>query len=101
MDELDRAFDVVHSAGLRLMEIDGVFTVGVWSDLDSAEFRAALKVFGSDEAPVRYLDGPGIPVRYAARRVPGQPVPPNVRAAMECAASDPWNTRDAMLRGRR
>jgi hypothetical protein len=80
------------------MEIDGVFTVGVWSDLDSAEFRAALKVFGSDNAPIRYLDGPGVPVRYVTeRRVGGQPVPPDVRAAMERAPVEPWAVRDRML----
>lgn len=45
------------------MELDGVMTVGVWSWLDSAALREAIWTF-SPEAPIRYLNGNGIPDRY-------------------------------------
>jgi hypothetical protein len=49
------------------MDIDGVMTIGVWSWLDGVTLREALAIFEADPrhpAPVRYLDGPGIPDRY-------------------------------------
>ena len=49
--------------------------IRVWSDLDRPELREALRIFGSDGLPVRYLDGAGVPMRYKLRCVPGEPVP--------------------------
>jgi hypothetical protein len=89
---------VLSRAGVRIMQLDGVTTIGVWSDLDEPEVRAALRTFGSEQGPVRYLDGPGIPVRYKLRRVEGEPVPLSVLAEMERHPADPWKIRDAMLK---
>ena len=41
--------------------------IGIWSDLDGPEIRAALQEVG-------YLDGPGIPPPYSTRRVAGEAV---------------------------
>jgi len=65
------------------MQLDGVATVGVWSDLDGPELRAALRVFAPEALLVKYLDGPGIPARYKLRRVDGEPVPMGVLAERE------------------
>jgi hypothetical protein len=67
---------------MRLMELESGTTIGLWSDLDSAEVRAALRVFGSHVLPLRYLDSPQVPTRYKERRVQGEPVPMNVLAEM-------------------
>jgi hypothetical protein len=69
--ELARASGVLNRVGVRIMELDGVTTMGVWSDLDGPEVRAALRTMGGGEVPVRYLDGDGIPARYKVRRVTG------------------------------
>jgi hypothetical protein len=79
------------------MRIDGVDMVGVWSDLDRPEIRAALRVYGNGHLTVRYLDSDGIPMKYKLRRVPGEPVPTNVLVAMEQGPSEPWAVRDRML----
>src|SRR5215469_17965917 len=64
-DELARASRLLSEAGVRLMEINGVFTVGIWSDLDSPALRAAIRMFhDSGMPPIRYLDGPGIPPEF-------------------------------------
>ena len=82
------------------MEIDGRFTIGIWSDLDSPTLRAAIRVFHPDEMPpVRYLDGAGIPDRFKLRSVPGDPVPPAVLREMEANPEAPWEVRDRMLSG--
>ena len=48
--------------------------------------------------PIRYLDGPGIPMRYKARVPLGQPVPLNVVAAMQAESDQkPWEIREKML----
>lgn len=95
--EMERASGILSAAGVRLMELDGCMSVGVWSDLDGPEVRAALAVFGSGRLPVRYLDGAGVPMRYKARRVKGEPVPMAVLAEMERHAVEPWKVRDRML----
>jgi hypothetical protein len=95
--EMDRASELLSCAGVRLMEIGGVMTVGVWSDLDGPEIRDALRVFGSGDAPVRYLDGSGISDRYKVRRVAGDPVPISVLRAMEQHPQAPWKVRDELL----
>lgn len=95
--ELAQACSVLNRAGVRLMEVDGVTTVGIWSDLDGPEIRKALRAFGSHQLPVRYLDRAGIPARYKLRRVEGEPVPIDVLAEMERHPDEPWKVRDRML----
>jgi hypothetical protein len=95
-EELAHAATVLTKAGIRLMRIEGVDMVGIWSDLDGPEVRAALRVHGSDRVPVRYLDG-DVPMRFKLRRVPGEPVPQSVLTTMEKHAAEPWKVRDRML----
>ena len=95
--ELARASSVLNRAGARIMQLDGVTTIGVWSDLDGPKVRAALGVYGSDRLPVRYLDGAAIPMCYKLRRVEGEPVPQNVLLEMERSPREPWKVRDRML----
>jgi hypothetical protein len=78
------------------MALEGGATIGVWSDLDGPEVRAALRTFGSDRLPLRYLDGAGVPMRYKVRRVDGEPVPMNVLAEMERAQADLMEAPDPM-----
>src|SRR5258708_29459089 len=54
---LAHASGVLAAAGVRLMELGGTTTIGLSSDLDGPEIRAALEVFGSGLLPVRSLDG--------------------------------------------
>lgn len=79
------------------MQLDGVPTIGIWSDLDGPQIRGALRALGSAEVLVRYLDGAGIPTRYKLRRVEGEPVPMNVLAEMERHPDQPRTVRDRML----
>ena len=95
--ELARASAILSRAGVRIMALEGGATIGLWSDLDGPEVRAALRTFGSDRLPVRYLDGAGVPMRYKLRRVKGEPVPMNVLAEMERNPAEPWMVRDRML----
>lgn len=95
--ELSRASAILSRAGVRLMQLDGVTTVGIWSDLDGPEIRKALRTFGSHQLPVRYLDGADVPTRYKLRRVDGEPVPMNVLAEMQRHQDEPWKVRDRML----
>jgi hypothetical protein len=95
--ELARASGLLKRAGVRIMALEGGATIGVWSDLDGQEVRAALRAFESDRLPVRYLDGATIPMRYKLRRVAGEPVPMSVLAEMERHPADPWTVRDRLL----
>lgn len=95
--ELSRASAVLSRAGVRLMRLDGITTVGIWSDLDGPEIRKALRTFGSHQLPVRYLDGADVPTRYKLRRVDGEPVPMNVLTEMQRHQDEPWKVRDRML----
>ena len=97
--ELTRAGQVLRVNGVRLMVLAGAPTVGLWSDLDGPHIRAALARLGSGSLPVRYLDGPGIPMRFKARVPKGQPVPLDiVKAMQEADGEHPWVIRDRMLR---
>jgi hypothetical protein len=96
--EMARASAVLSRVGVRLMALEGGTTIGLWSDLDGPEVRAALRTFGSDGLPVRYLDGAGVPMRFKVRRVEGEPVPTNVLAEMERQPAEPWKVRDRMLK---
>jgi hypothetical protein len=91
------ALAIVNRAGVRLMRIDGAPSVGVWSDQDGPEIRAALRVLASDGLPVRYLDGAGIPMRYKLWRGDGEPVPMHVLNEMEQQPEEPWKVRDRMV----
>ena len=88
---------MLNRAGVRIMALEGGATIGVWSDLDGPEVRAALRTFGSKQLPVRYLDGSGVPMRYKLRRVEGEPVPMNVLAEMARNPAEPWKVRGRML----
>ncbi|MCE5308531.1 MAG: hypothetical protein LLG20_12910 [Acidobacteriales bacterium] len=94
--ELARASAILNRAGVRLTALEGGATIGVWSDLDGPEVRAALRTFGSDRLPLRYLDGAGIPMRYKVRRVDGEPVSTNVLAKMEQWEGNLMETPDPM-----
>jgi hypothetical protein len=95
--ELARASDVVNRAGVRIMTLDDGAAIGVWSDLDGPQVRAALRTLGADHLPVRYLDGAGVPMPYKVRHVAGEPVPISVLAEMERHPAEPWKVRDRML----
>jgi hypothetical protein len=95
--ELARASDVLNRAGVRIMRLESAPTIGVWSDFDGPELRAALRALGSGWLPVRYLDGAGILPRYKVRRAEGEPVPMNVLAEMQRHPAEPWNVRDRLL----
>jgi hypothetical protein len=96
-EELARASAVLAKAGIRLMRIDGADYVGIWSDLDGPEVRAALRAYGSGPLRVVYLDG-DVPMKYKWREVQGEPVPATVLAAMEQEPNQPWAVRDRMLK---
>jgi hypothetical protein len=92
------ASGVLNRAGVRIMRLDGAATIGVWSDLDGPEIRAALRIVGPGQLSVRYLDGAGIPMKYKLRRVEGEPVPMGVLAEMERRPAEHWKVRDQMLK---
>ncbi len=56
--ELARASAVLNRAGVRIMALEGGATIGVWSDLDGPEVRAALRTFGSGGLPFATWMGP-------------------------------------------
>ena len=82
------------------MRLDGQFTIGVWSDLDGAKIRAALRTLDMDHLSVRYLDGAGIPLWYKLRRVEGEPVPMSVLAEMGRHSAEPRKVRGGLSRVR-
>jgi hypothetical protein len=87
---------LLNRAGCRIMRLDGGDAIGVWSDLDSPAIRNALHVLKAEELPIRYLDGPGVPLRYKLRRTAGEPVPTHIRLKME-RHPEPWKVREQML----
>jgi hypothetical protein len=95
--DLGHATALLNQAEVRIVRLETGAAIGIWSDLDSPSIRNALRVLGMAELPIRYLDGPDIPLRYKLRRVPGEPVPDYVRAAMERHPKAPWKIRDQML----
>jgi hypothetical protein len=85
--------------GVRLLVLNERMVIGVWSDLDGPHIRHAIEIFHGADAPlVRYLDGPGIPDIYKARKMKGTPVPLDILQAMVDAPSEPWLVRDKMLK---
>jgi hypothetical protein len=99
--EMTRAGALIARTGVRRIRLaDGSTAVGIWSDLDGPHIRRALALVGSGTAPVLYLDGPDVPMRYKVRRVDGDPVPLNILRAMlaaQAAGEKPWKVRDRML----
>ena len=87
--EIDHASVVLNQLGVRIMRIDGAAVIGIWSDRDGPEIRAALQVL-EVTLPIRYLDGAGIPPPYRTRRVAGEAVPPDVLTAMEGQTEGRW-----------
>lgn len=87
---------VLNRTGVRIIELERGAAIGLWSDLDGPEVRAVQSI-GLNELPISYLDGSGIPMRYKARRVEGEPVPINVLVEMERHPQDPWRVRTQML----
>ena len=91
-----RARVILNAAGVRFLDLEGVRVVGVWSDRDGVEVRAALLATGAAGVPVKYLDAPDVPDRFKSRGVPGEAVPLGVLSAME-RSPEPWKVRDALL----
>jgi hypothetical protein len=97
--DLGAARRILNEYGVRKFCLPtGELIIAIWSDLDCVEIRAALRAIRADVYPVRYLDGPEVPVEYKGRSVPGEPVPKNVLAAMLETPQAPWVVRDRMLR---
>jgi hypothetical protein len=90
------AGEVLRLNGVRHFYLAGRPVNGIWSDLDAPHIREALRILGNQDIEVRYLDGPGIPLRYKVRTMKGQPVPLEIVRAMERSAT-PWQVRDRML----
>jgi hypothetical protein len=97
IDALTWAGEVFRLNGVRHFFLDGEPVLGVWSDLDGPHIREAMRIFRNEHLPVRYLDGPGIPLRFKARRMKGTPVPLDIVRAMAEAKEAPWEVRDRML----
>src|SRR5262249_43161879 len=66
-EEIDSACTTLNEAGVRLMRLDGITTIGVWADMDGTEVRRALKTLEIDQLPVRILDEEAVPPNYKVR----------------------------------
>lgn len=66
-DRISRAMGLLNLTGTRI--ISGT-QIGIWSDLDGLEIRAALRVVGMGHLPVTHLETANIPVRYKLRHCP-------------------------------
>jgi hypothetical protein len=91
-EQARRVRRLLNQAGVRIMILEPGATIGIGPGI-----RAALRTLGNAELPVRYLDGAGVPMRYKARSVDGEPVPMSVLAEMERQPGEPWTVRDTML----
>jgi hypothetical protein len=87
----------LNRTGVRIIALESATLIGVWSDLDGPEIRAALHALDLDEYPAHYLDGTSVPVGYKLRRVKGEPVSLAVLFEMERSPAEPWKVRDRML----
>jgi len=96
--ELIQARALLNRTGVRIMQFEGITTIGLWSDLDGPEIREALRTLGHERLSVLYLDGADVPIRYKLRQVQGEPVPLSVLAEMDRHPADPWKVRDRILR---
>jgi hypothetical protein len=96
--DMVHARKVLNRAGVRILILETGPAIGIWSDLDGPEIRAALRTLGNAELAVRYLDGAGVPMDYRAPSIEGEPVPTEVLKEMERQTAEPWNIRDRMLK---
>jgi len=96
--DLTRARSVLNRAGVRKLEVDGTTTIGIWSDLDGPDIRAALLVLNLDRLPVAYLDGSTVAEHQKGRLCAGEPVPMDVVTEMERHPAEPWIVRDRLLK---
>ncbi|MFL6448520.1 MAG: hypothetical protein ACJ746_12640 [Bryobacteraceae bacterium] len=80
---------------VRILELDGVMTAGIWADLDSKDIRDALEI-RFPGIPTCYRDGKDSALDKD-RRVAGEPVPLSVLAEMVKCESRPWVKRDELL----
>jgi hypothetical protein len=94
---IEKAIRTLNETGIRIINLDGGFFIGVWSDLDDPDIRKALQIAGLGDLGIRYPDGDDVPVKYKQRDVEGEPVPWRVLRAMEGAREKPWIVRDRML----
>jgi len=92
-----RARKLLNGTGVRIMILNGVSSIGVWSDLDEPEIRESLRSLGHELTPVRYLDGTGIPMQYKLREVKGEPVPMAVLIEMERKPAAPCTVRERLI----
>ncbi|MGA8595759.1 MAG: hypothetical protein WB676_13665 [Bryobacteraceae bacterium] len=88
---------LLNREGVRIINVEGRFAIGVWSDRDSPEIREALRVLDMGELSIRYLDGDNVRDCYKERDVEGEPVPIAVLRAMEADPDAPWVIRGQML----
>lgn len=60
------ALDLLRRRGIRLIQNEGRFMIGLWEDADGREVREALEIIGDGDAEVVHLDDPAadIPTRY-------------------------------------
>jgi hypothetical protein len=87
---VDAAMLLLNLAGCRIID---PARVGIWSDLDTPDIRAALRVVGMDEMAVVYLDeARDVPSRFKLRSCPDKPPGESLSA---------WQKRAGAQRGRR
>ena len=96
--DIERACRFLELSEVRRINVAGETTVAIWSNIDSASIRGALKVVGWDSLKVKYLDSPAVPIRYKVSNLDGDPVPLEVLAEMEAADDQPWEVRDRLMR---
>jgi hypothetical protein len=97
---LIQARAILNRAGVRKFDLNGDLVIGLWSDQDGPELRAALHILELEDVPVRYLDSSCVPTGYKLRQVEGEPVSLDVLKKMEQSA-EPWRVRDTSRRERR
>ena len=64
--KLERAQAVLRWAGFRVLDIGGERTAVIWATRDCDVVRAALRVVGFGELPVKYFEGGAVPDEYKA-----------------------------------
>src|SRR5215469_13233219 len=62
--KLERAKEALTWAGFRLLDISGERTACIWATRDCDVVRAALRVAGFGELPVRYFESGAVPDQY-------------------------------------
>jgi hypothetical protein len=100
--KLERAKEALTWAGFRLLDISGQRTACIWATRDCDVVRAALRVVGFGELPVKYFEGGAVPDEYK-----GWPfaeddpeLTSDIVGAMEQAEASggqPWVVRDEMM----